>query len=91
MSQEKPKAEIVDAQNTLRNLVANIGTNKDKRMYSFFQARDFSYQQLEDMYTNDWLSGKIIDIPANDAVRNWRAITTPNMDPKEVDVFGGRR
>lgn len=87
MSQEKPKAEIVDAQNTLRNLVANIGTNKDKRMYSFFQARDFSYQQLEDMYTNDWLSGKIIDIPANDAVRNWRAITTPNMDPKEIEQY----
>lgn len=86
MSNEKPKIEVT-AQNTLRNLVANLGTSKDKRMNSFFQSRIFSHVQLEDMYTNDWLSGKIIDIPANDAVRNWRRITTPNMDPKEIEKY----
>lgn len=87
MTDKAQKATILEAANTLRNLVANIGTTKDKRMYSFFQAREFDYKQLEDMYTNDWLSGKIIDIPANDAVRNWRKITTPNMDPKEIEQY----
>jgi len=80
---------IVDMVNTLRNLVANLGTKKDKRAYSHFTNRVFVYQELEDMYTNDWLSGKIIDIPANDAVRNWRRITTPSLEPEDIETYVG--
>lgn len=90
MNEKKTKSladPIIETVNTLRNLVANLGTRKDKRSYSYFTNRVFTYQELEDMYTNDWLSGKIIDIPANDAVRNWRRITTPSLDPEELEKY----
>lgn len=62
------------------NLVAQLGTTKDKRSHGTFGFREIDDLQLENMYEFDWLSGKVIDIPVDDATRNWRSITAPSVE-----------
>lgn len=64
------------------NLVAGLGTNKDKKTSGYFQLRDLGVDQLEAMYSADWLSGKVIDIPVDDSTRKWRKITAPSVEDK---------
>ncbi len=64
------------------NLVANLGTSKDKRTSGEFQFRTLDVTQLEAMYSSDWLSGKVIDVPVDDSTRKWRKISAPSIDEK---------
>lgn len=58
---------------TLRNFVANLGTTRDKAAGSHYAIPDVSDQELMNAYRGGWLSQKIVDIPAQDACRKWRA------------------
>lgn len=64
------------------NLVANLGTSKDKRTSGEFQIRTLDVTQLEAMYSDDWLSGKVIDVPVDDSTRKWRKMSAPSIDEK---------
>lgn len=64
------KVTLLDS---LYNLVSGIGTSRDKRMASQYQATMLSRQQVEEAYRSDWIARKVVDIPAQDSVRNWRA------------------
>jgi phage-related protein (TIGR01555 family) len=64
------------------NLVANLGTSKDKRVYGSFELRDLGIDQLEAMYSDDWLSGKVVDVPVDDSTRKWRKLLAPSIDEK---------
>lgn len=68
------------------NLVANLGTPKDKRTSGYFILRDLGIDQLEAMYSADWLSGKVIDIPVDDSTRKWRTISAPSIDAELKQV-----
>lgn len=54
------------------NLVANLGTTRDKASHGFFTDNFLSSEQLATMYRNSWLAAAIIDYPSEDATRNWR-------------------
>lgn len=54
------------------NLVAQIGTQRDKAFHGEYVDASLSAQQLSTAYLNSWLAGAIVDIPARDATRNWR-------------------
>ncbi|MEO1948491.1 DUF1073 domain-containing protein [Thioclava sp.] len=56
-----------------RNLVANLGTDRDKAAGGHYAYQALDYQQLLDAYRSAWLPQAIVDIPAQDATRNWRA------------------
>ena len=56
----------------LVNLVANLGTERDKASGSMYAPAHLSDQQLVDAYRGAWLPRKIVDIPAMDACRKWR-------------------
>jgi uncharacterized protein len=57
----------------LQNLVAGLGTNRDKMSYSGYTAPMLlDRQTLENMYASSWLAAKIVDIPADDMTRAWR-------------------
>lgn len=56
----------------LVNLVANLGTERDKASGSMYAPTFMSEQQLVDAYRGAWLPRKIVDIPAMDACRKWR-------------------
>lgn len=57
--------------NGLENVIANLGTTKDKRSHNQLKGNTFEVDQLTILYDN-WLIRKAIDIPVNDAVRKWR-------------------
>lgn len=72
----------------LENLVANLGTEQDKRTHSRFTNRKQlslkgNEQELSDMYRTDWLCGKVVDIIPDDMTREWREFTG-DIDPDIV-------
>ncbi len=63
----------------LANVMTGMGTDRDRRMYSRFMygvMQDFT--ELEAAYTENWIARSIIDIPVDDATREWR--TFPSDD-----------
>lgn len=60
---------IVDG---LQNLVANLGTPRDKAAHSQYALPMLTENEAEAAYRGAWLPRKIIDIPALDSARNWR-------------------
>jgi phage-related protein (TIGR01555 family) len=68
------------------NLVAQLGTTKDKRSHGVFGYREVDDNELENMYEYDWLSGKVLDIPVDDATRKWRTITTASEEDRLQEI-----
>lgn len=56
----------------LVNVVANLGTARDKASHNHYNVTAWSAQQLEAMYRESWLARAIVDYPAEDATRKWR-------------------
>lgn len=56
----------------LVNLVANLGTERDKSSGSMYAPNLITDEQLVNAYRGAWLPRKIVDIPALDATRRWR-------------------
>ena len=75
----------------LENLVAQLGTEQDKRSSSRFVnskrlSIDGNQEELNALYRTDWVAGKIVDIIPNDMTREWRSFTG-EMDPEIVKVI----
>lgn len=56
----------------LVNVVANLGTGRDKAASSVYQTVGTSPHELLEMYRNSWLAAAIVDYPAEDSTRKWR-------------------
>lgn len=56
----------------LVNVVANLGTGRDKAAHSAYVHNSYSAHELLTMYRNTWLAAAIVDYPAEDATRKWR-------------------
>lgn len=56
----------------LVNLVANLGTERDKASGSVYAPVVMSDIELSNAYRGAWLPRKIVDIPPLDATRRWR-------------------
>ncbi|WP_290688395.1 MULTISPECIES: DUF1073 domain-containing protein [unclassified Haematobacter] len=56
-----------------RNMVANLGTERDKAAWGGYAIRVLDPASLVSAYRSAWLPRKIVDIPALDATRKWRA------------------
>lgn len=74
----KPRLRMDTAGNITRvddgfqNLVANLGTSRDKAFHSTYVFTPLPAAQLEAAYQSSKLAEKIVDIPAEDAFREWR-------------------
>ena len=66
--------EINDIQldDSLRNVVANLGTGRDKAASSQYVFCGKLDEELIAAYRGAWLPRAIVDIPAEDACRKWR-------------------
>ena len=86
----KEKATILSdkdqkLQDGLENLVAQLGTEQDKRSHSrFVNNKQLSLagnrEELNALYRTDWVAGKIVDIIPEDMTREWRSFTG-DIDP----------
>lgn len=65
--------QIAFVADSLVNLVSNLGTAKDKATQARFTAEStLDRTQIDGLYKYNWLGGKVVDIPADDATREWR-------------------
>lgn len=79
--------KAVRAADNLENVIAGIGTDRDKRSYSGYAIpRILTRFELENMYRSSWLSKRIVNTVADDMTREWRdfefsdADTNPNIE-----------
>ncbi len=63
---------IAFVRDSLTNMVANLGTSRDKASATFYSMQMLSDEELLNAYRGAWLPRKIVDIPAFDSVRAWR-------------------
>lgn len=56
----------------LLNVVANLGTGRDKAASTQYVTVGMNPAQLLDAYRSSWLAKAIVDYPAEDATRKWR-------------------
>ena len=56
----------------LQNVVANLGTKRDKASHVTYAYNELRDEQLFAMYRTSWAAAKIVDIPALDSCRAWR-------------------
>lgn len=75
------------ALDAMENLVASLGTDTDKRIYTrYVEKYALSRRELEAMYAENWLAAKIIDVIPDDMTREWRQLSN-NMDPARTQEF----
>ena len=76
MTTSKPRIQIQGGQvvttDSLSNMVANIGTNRDKRTHNVFGFEFVNQIELEAAYQSNWIARRIVDKPNEDALREWR-------------------
>ena len=68
----------------LKNIVANLGTGRDKSASNVYVHRNLSWNELLTMYRNSWLARSIVDYPAEDATRKWRSWLA---DPEQITLI----
>lgn len=69
------KKKSIIAADGLENVVAGLGTDRDKRSYSVYGTpRKLTPVELENMYRSSWLAKKIVNAVADDMTRAWRTI-----------------
>lgn len=58
----------------LQNVVSGLGTRADKRHHNSFQlgAGMFNFAELEAAYMESWIARQIVQVPVDDALREWR-------------------
>lgn len=66
----------------LVNLVANLGTERDKAAWTSYGTPMLTDEQAMNAYRGAWLPRKIVDVPAQDATRKWRAW---QADKKQIE------
>ena len=76
MAAEKPRlrysGDSATISDGLQNVVANLGTARDKASHTVYVADHLTSEQLVAMYRTSWLAAAICDYPAEDATRKWR-------------------
>ncbi|MDH1074586.1 DUF1073 domain-containing protein [Pseudomonas nitroreducens] len=70
----------------LVNFVANLGTERDKAAGSFYAPVLLTDEQLLNAYRGAWFPRKVVDIPAKDATRRWRAWQASKQQIEKVEA-----
>lgn len=66
------KSSTAAISDSLQNVMSGLLTERDKSYADEFVETFISDSELSAMYRNDWVSQKIVNVPANDMVREWR-------------------
>ncbi|MCE8034606.1 DUF1073 domain-containing protein [Billgrantia tianxiuensis] len=60
----------------LRNVVSGMGTDRDMRSFSKFAYGIYQdFAELEAAYSENWIARQVIDVPVDDATREWRSFS----------------
>lgn len=72
MAPRKKPTTAANLTDGLVNVVANLGTGRDKAAHSTYTPALYNPVELLNMYRTSWVAAKIVDAPAEDATRKWR-------------------
>lgn len=56
----------------LQNVLAQLGMGGDKAAHTGYVLSTIDDNQLESAYRNSWIARKLVDLPVDDALRQWR-------------------
>ncbi|RDE07725.1 anti-CBASS protein Acb1 family protein [Pelagibacterium lacus] len=70
----------------LASAIAGLGTERDKAASVYYTETAIDVQQLVAAYRTSWLPRKIIDIPALDSCRAWRAWQAKNHQIEQIEA-----
>jgi len=68
------------------NLLSGMGTSRDVLTHATWQKKSISKADLSAIYRN-WLAAKIVDIPVDDALRNWRKVKSATLSAEEMETI----
>lgn len=81
----KAKRTSIIASDGLENVVAGLGTDRDKRSFSTYGTpRKLTPIELENMYRSSWLAKKIVNAVADDMTRAWRTHNSSESNQEQV-------
>ncbi|WP_341232381.1 DUF1073 domain-containing protein [uncultured Methylophaga sp.] len=70
----------------LVNVVTGLGTAASKGYHNHFAFDEIgNFAQLDAAYQSNWLARQIVDVPADDMVREWRSIKSQNAEEIRVE------
>lgn len=82
-NERKPKLTPVG--DGYRNLTAGLGTDRDKATLGSYVHELIPPMELLAAYRSAWLPRKIVDIPAFDSIRRWRAWTADKDEITKIE------
>ncbi|WP_286776210.1 MULTISPECIES: anti-CBASS protein Acb1 family protein, partial [unclassified Pseudomonas] len=71
---------------SLQNLVAGLGTARDKASHSHYAIPEMDDLQLLNAFRGSWTAQKGVSIPAIDACRNWRSWQAKNEQIELIEA-----
>ncbi len=72
---------------SLSNIVANIGTSRDKSYHNAYTMPCYTDADFINAYRGAWLPRKIVDIPALDACRKWREWQADKEQIEKIELL----
>lgn len=76
----EPRPHIIDG---LQNLISGMGGAQDKRSFNMYgQGRVLMRFELDAMYRDSWLAGRVVDSVADDMTREWVTVTFDDNTPE---------
>ena len=64
---------------SLTSLVSGMGNvQRDKLASTTYNYVELTDSQLTNAYRNSWVAKRLVDVPAMDAIKNWRVWQTDN-------------
>jgi phage-related protein (TIGR01555 family) len=79
-----PRRTLTHMRDYLANFVTGLGTAKDPTSASVYAVVELTRLAVENAYRGDWVARKIIDVPAQDATREWR---NWQADQKDIEAL----
>ena len=65
--------EVITIGDGLANALSGLNTERDKAAHSYYAEPTIDANELINAYRGSWMARKIVDIPALDSCREWRA------------------
>lgn len=82
---DKTPSTLIAVGDGYRNVVANLGTERDKATGGSYVTTLHNAAELLTMYRSSWLARKIVDIPAFDSIRRWRNWNAEKDDITKIE------
>lgn len=79
--------EVITIGDGLANALSGLNTERDKAAHSYYAEPTIDSLELINAYRGSWMARKIVDIPALDSCREWRAwqASQPQIEAIEAE------